>query len=151
MKDTRRGPFGKAAVVGVKDRQTKRVRAKVVTETDGARLRGFIRSRVADGAKVYTDEASGYSGMPYDHETVRHSVGEYVRDMAHTNGIESFWSMLKRGQIGTYHKISAKHLQRYVNEFAGRQSIRDLHTTDQLRSVIAGMIGKRLMYRELVA
>ena len=62
--------------------------------------------------------------MPFDHETVNHSVSEYVRDQAHTNGIESFWSMLKRGYHGTFHHMSPEHLHRYVNEFAGRHNIR---------------------------
>ena len=56
--------------------------------------------------------------MPFNHESIRHSVGEYVRDQAHTNGIESFWSMLKRAHKGVYHNFSVKHLQRYVDEFA---------------------------------
>ena len=60
----------------------------------------------------------------FDHESVRHSVGEYVRGMAHTNGIESFWSMLKRAHKGVYHHFSVKHLQRYVDEFAGRHGVR---------------------------
>ena len=81
---TGRGGAGKAAVVGVKDRGTKQVRAKVVDGTDRETLYGFIRGRVNDGAKVYTDEASAYQGMPFDHEAIKHSVGKYVRDMAHT-------------------------------------------------------------------
>ena len=89
--------------------------------------------------------------MPFDHEAVRHSVGEYVRNMAHTNGIESFWSMLKRAHKGVYHKISPKHLQRYVNEFSGRHDIRERDTLDQMNAVVAGMAGKRLPYRALVA
>ena len=105
----------------------------------------------ADGATVYTDDAAAYKGMPFDHEAVRHSVGEYVSGMAHTNGIESFWSMLKRAHKGVYHKISPKHLQRYVNEFSGRHGIRERDTLDQMNAVVAGMVGKRLMYRELVA
>ena len=99
------------------------------------------------GELAYTDDAKAYRGMPFDHEAVKHSVAEYdVRDMAHTNGIESFWSMLKRGYQGTYHKMSAKHLQRYVNEFSGRHNIRERDTTDQMTAVVAGMVGKRLMY-----
>ncbi len=89
--------------------------------------------------------------MPFDHMSVRHSVGEYVDGMAHTNGIESFWSMLKRAHKGVYHKISAKHLQRYVDEFAGRHGVRERDTRDQMKSVVAGMVGKRLMHRELLA
>ena len=71
--------------------------------------------------------------------------------MAHTNGVESFWAMLKRGYHGVYHRMSAKHLQRYVNEFSGRHNVRDRDTIDQMQAVVAGMVGKRLLYRELVA
>ena len=71
--------------------------------------------------------------------------------MAHTNGIESFWSMLKRAHKGTFHKMSAKHMQRYVNEFAGRHNVRERDTVDQMEAMVAGMAGKRLRYRELIA
>ena len=114
-----RGPVGKTAVVGAKDRKTKKVKAKVIKNTDAETLQKFVADSAAKGATVYTDDAKAYKGMPFDHESVRHSVGEYVRDMAHTNGIESFWAMLKRAHKGVYHKISAKHLHRYVDEFAG--------------------------------
>ena len=77
-----RGPVGKAAVVGAKDRKTNKVRAKVVKDTDAKTLQKFVVASAADGATVYTDDASAYKGMPYDHESVRHSVGEYVRGMA---------------------------------------------------------------------
>ena len=70
----------------------------------------------------------------YDHEAVNHSAGEYVRGMAHTNGIESFWSMLKRGYQGTYHKMSPKHLERYINEFSGRHNVREADTIDQMET-----------------
>ena len=146
-----RGAVGKTAVVGAKDRKTNKVRAKVVKETDSKTLQSFVIDVAKTGARVYTDDAAAYKGMPFDHASVRHSVGEYVRDMAHTNGIESFWSMLKRAHKGVYHKISPKHLQRYVDEFAGRHGVRERDTTDQMQLVVAGMIGKRLMYRELVA
>ena len=89
-----RGPAGKSAVVGLKDRSTKQVRAVVIEQTDAATLQGFVSDHVAPGAKVFTDDARAYQGIPFDHESVTHSVGEYVRGMAHTNGIESFWSML---------------------------------------------------------
>ena len=71
--------------------------------------------------------------------------------MAHTNGVESFWSMLKRGYHGVYHHMSPKHLQRYVDEFAGRHNIREMDTIDQMRHVVAGLVGKRLLYRDLIA
>ena len=146
-----RGAVGKTAVVGAKDRGTNKVSAKVVDRTDAETLQGFVSDCAAPGSTVYTDDAAAYKGMPFDHEAVRHSVGEYVRDMAHTNGIESFWSMLKRAHKGVYHKISPKHLQRYVNEFAGRHGIRERDTLDQMNAVVAGMVGKRLTYRVLVA
>jgi len=69
--------------------------------------------------------------------------------MAHTNGIEAFWSMFKRAYVGTYHQLAAKHLQRYINEFAWKQGIRDLDTIIQMRAVVCGIVGRRLMYREL--
>ena len=71
--------------------------------------------------------------------------------MVHTNGIESFWSMLKRAHKGTFHKLSHKHLQRYVDEFAGRHGVRELDTIAQMESVVIGLVGKRLMYRDLIA
>ena len=146
-----RGPVGKAAVVGAKDRKTNKVRAKVVKDTDAKTLQKFVVASAADGATVYTDDASAYKGMPYDHESVRHSVGEYVRGMAHTNGIESFWSMLKRAHKGVYHHFSVKHLQRYVDEFAGRHGVRELDTIDQMGVVASLMAGKQLSYQELIA
>ena len=146
-----RGTVGKAVVVGAKDRKTKKVRAKVVENTDGKTLHEFVADSAADGATVYTDDAQVYKGIPFDHESVRHSVGEYVRGMAHTNGIESFWAMLKRAHKGVYHHFSVKHLQRYVDEFAGRHGVRELDTLDQMGIVASRMVGKRLSYRDLVA
>ena len=146
-----RGGVGKAIIAGAKDRATGKVSARVIEEADAKTLQGFVADHVAPDATVYTDEAKAYKGMPFEHESVRHSTGEYVKDMEHTNGIESFWAMLKRAHKGTFHKMSAKHLQRYVNEFAGRHNIRDADTIDQMQSMVAGMVGKRLMYRDLVS
>ena len=145
-----RGAVGKVAVAGVKDRATGRVSAAVVERTDGATLKPFVLSRVAQEADIYTDEHGAYQGIP-NHETVAHGVGEYVRGQAHTNGIESFWSMLKRGYYGTYHRMSPKHLDRYVGEFAGRHNARPLDTLDQMRAIARGMVGKRLRYDDLIA
>ena len=89
--------------------------------------------------------------MPFDHEAVNHSVSEYVRDQAHTNGIESFWATLKRGYHGTFHHISPKHLHRYVNEFATRHNMRSRDTEAMMGETVARMVGKRLVYRDLVA
>ena len=147
-----RGAVGKNAVVGAKDRTTKRVSAKVVEGTDAPTLQGLVRGRATPGATVYTDDHGAYRRLGgYEHEAVKHSIGEYVCGMAHTNGIELFWSMLKRGYHGVYHKMSAKHLQRYVNEFAGRHNVRERDTVDQMGAVVIGMAGKRLTYKELIS
>ncbi len=151
---TGRGTAGKTAVVGMKDRDTNRVRAEVVATTDTATLEGFVAHHARTGATVYTDEAAAYRGLSdlcYRHESVQHSTGEYVRDTAHTNGMESFWSLLKRGYVGIYHKISPKHLGRYVAEFRGRHNIRSADTRVQMARLVEGMVGKRLRYHRLVA
>ena len=147
---TGRGPVGKTAVVGAKDRATKHVAAEVIMSTDASTLQGFVKDHSKADAIIYTDDHKSYVGLP-NHYSVRHSVGEYVRGQAHTNGVESFWGMLKRGYYGTFHKISPKHLNRYVQEFAGRQNIRESDTINQMRDVVAGMSGKRLRYRQLIA
>ena len=146
-----RGTVGKAIVVGAKDRETNRVSAAVVKGTDAKTLQGFVGERAAKGATVYTDDHGGYHGMPFEHETVKHSISEYVNGMAHTNGIESFWALLKRGYHGTFHHFSEKHLDRYVGEFAGRHNSRNNDTVDMMRSMVSKMAGKRLRYRDLVS
>ena len=141
---------GKTAVVGARDRATGQVAARVVTNTDAATLQGFVEEHRVPNAPVYTDGATAYDGLD-NREAVYHSVGEYVRGQAHTNGMESFWATLKRAHKGVFHRLSAKHLQRYVNEFAGRHNIRDWDTADQMAHLAAAMVGQRLMYRDLVA
>lgn len=150
LKDAGRGPVGKTAVVGAKDRPSNQVTAKVVKRTDGQTLIPFIEENTVEGATIYTDEARAYQGLP-NHESVKHGVREYVRDQIHVNGLESFWSMLKRAHKGTFHKISPKHLQRYVNEFASRHNIRDRDTISQMAVIAAGMVGRYLPYKQLIA
>ncbi len=145
-----RGPVGKTAVVGMKDRTTGQVVARVVPNTTACTLQGFVEEHRVPNAPVYTDGSTAYDGLP-NREAVHHSVGEYVRDMVHTNGVESFWSMLKRAHKGVYHRLSPKHLQRYVDVFAGRQNIREWDTLAQMQHVVAAMVGRRLMYRDLIA
>ena len=81
--------------------------------------------------------------LPREHESVKHSVGEYVRGKASTNGVESFWALLKRAHQGTFHKISPKHLNRYVQEFAGKHNVRELGTLAQMRDTAARMVGHK--------
>ena len=144
---------GKTAVAGAKDRKTGRVMAQVVKKADALHLTAFVSKSVKSGGKVYTDENRSYASIAgrYKHETVNHSTGEYVKGMVHTNGIEAFWSLLKRAHKGTFHKISKKHLHRYVNEFVGRHNIRSLDTLDQMAHILRGMDQKRLMYKDLIA
>ena len=148
---TGRGAVGKTAVVGIKDRATNQVRAKVTDSVTAPALQGFVIKHTAPSATVYSDDASAYDGLPFAHETVKHSVSEYVRDMAHTNGVESFLATLKRAHKGVFHKFSPKHLDRYVQEFAGKHNHRDADTADQMRGLVERMDGKRLRYRELIA
>lgn len=149
---TGRGAVGKVAVIGAKERSGK-VKADVIEKTASATLWGFVLDNVEPGTTVMTDEHAGYRGLSdtFGHQSVRHSVGEYVNGMAHTNGIESFWAMLKRGYKGTYHKMSAKHVARYVTEFAGRHNVRDFDTIVQMTMLAKGLDGKRLRYDDLVA
>ena len=146
-----RGAVGKTAVAGIKDRASGHVRAQVVPMVDGKTLREFIDWNADSEATVYTDDSTAYSGLNRPHETVKHSVSEYVNGMASTNGIESFWALLKRGYHGTFHHFSEKHADRYINEFAGRFNLRERDTVDIFKAVTRGMEGKRLRYRELVA
>jgi transposase-like protein len=150
-----RGAVGKATVIGMRCREGKTI-AKSVSGTDKATLQGAIRQRVTAGSIICTDEALGYTGLQgeeYDHYVVTHSAGEYVRKGAHTNGIESVWSLLKRSINGTWHQVSPKHLDRYVNEVVFRlnsASVKD-HTMMRLNNFIAATDGKRLTYERLIA
>ncbi len=146
-----RGPVGKTAVIGAKDRETRKVSAAVIDDTTAETMQGFIGETASKDARLYTDDHRSYQGLPYDHKAVKHSVAEYVRGQAHTNGIESFWALLKRGYQGVYHHMSRKHLNRYVDEFSGRHNLRPLDTKDQMREIASNLIGQRLRYRDLVA
>ena len=146
----KKGTKTKTAVVGMKDRTTNKITAKPVPETTKARLEDFIDKNASKSAKKYTDENRAYSGLT-NHESCNHSTGQYVRGMAHTNGMESFWSMMKRGYDGVFHHMSEDHLHRYVNEFAGRHNIRDHDTIDMMGLMASNMAGSRLTYKALVS
>ena len=145
-----RGTVGKTAVVGMKDRVTGQIASQVVEATDAPTLQGFVKRNTEPEATVYTDEALAYRGLPRRHEAVKHSVSEYVRGMAHTNGMESHWAALKRGYDGVYHQMSAKHLHRYIVEFEGRHNRRLLDTAEQMATMIRGAAGRQLPYSSLV-
>ena len=145
-----RGTVGKTAVVGLKDRATNQVKTQVVEKTDASTLQGFVHSNTNADTQVYTDEARAYEGLHRPHEAVKHSVGEYVKEQVHTNGMESHWALFKRGLDGIYHHVSVKHLGRYAGEFEGRHNARPLDTGKQLTAMVQGMEGKRLRYQDLI-
>lgn len=145
-----RGPVGKAAVVGIRDRETNKVAAEAVERTDTRTLTEFVHAWTEPAAHIYTDDAPAYNRLNRTHESVKHSVGEYVRGMAHTNGIESLWATLKRSYVGVFHHFSFKHLHRYVSEVTGRHNVRPLDTAEQMRVIIRGAFASRLPYADLI-
>ena len=144
-----RGTVGKVAVVGMRERDSGMVTARVVDAANANTLQGFVQRVAPGGNPIYTDGSSAYDGLA-NRQAVHHSIGEYVSGKAHVNGVESFWAMLKRAHKGTFHRLSAKHLQRYVVEFCGRHNIRELDTAMQMGLVAWGMAGRRVMYQDLV-
>ena len=145
-----RGGVGKAVVIGVKSRNTKKVKAEVFSEMSRAILHEFINEHVDDGSHNVTDDFKSYSKLKsYSHRVVKHLAGEYVNAMAHVNCIESLWAMIKWAHKGTYHRMSTKHLRRYVVEFEERHSVRELNTIDQMSNIVKNITRKRLKYSEL--
>ena len=119
-----RGVANKIPIAGLKERNGK-VMGRVVKDTSIATLQNLIAQNVVAKSAVMTDDHLSYIGLDkrgFQHHSVKHSAREYVDGNAHTNGIESFWALLKRGLYGTYHSVSKKHLQRYVNEFCFKAS-----------------------------
>jgi len=138
----------KCPVIGLKSRSGG-VKSFVIKETDTHTLTTKIRVNIKPWSNVYTDEYSAYKDLyEYNHQKVNHSAGEYTNNDVYTNGIESFWAVLKRGYYGIYHQWSFKHLQRYVNEFALRHNIQD--DIERLSYTILSGIGKKLSYKELI-
>lgn len=147
-----RGPSGKAAVVGAVSRDGIAV-AQPVPSADSRHLQAFVRQNVEAGSVLMTDGNPAYDALSgvYEHHVVQHSVGEYVRGMAHTNGVESFWSLLKRGYVGVFHHMSAKHLHRYVDEFAARWNMGKAPGSVRVDALLRNAVGVRLTWADLVA
>jgi transposase-like protein len=127
------------------------LRAGKVNCVSANKLQGIIRQHVDTSANINTDEFRLYNGLDKTfakHSTVHHGAGEYVNGTVHTNTLESWFSLLKRGVNGTFHHVSEKHLDRYINEFVFRYNNRK--TDDVMRAVLAieQTKGKRLTYRE---
>jgi transposase-like protein len=146
------GGTGKTPIFGMKSRDGE-VRAKVVQSVGMAELHKELKSNVAQGATLYTDRWVAYRGLAaqFNHTTVDHGAKEYVNGDCHTNGIESFWALFKRGYHGVYHQMSKKHLQRYVNEFAFRFN----HKAHSMQFVFSDVVARvanstQLPYKTLI-
>lgn len=145
-----RGPSGKLIVVGGRSREGQ-VISCVVQDNKKDTLHGFINENIEKGSTVMTDTWKSYNGLTnFTHHKINHSVREFVRDIVHTNGIESFWAILKRGYYGIYHYMSKKHLNRYVHEYSFRYNTSKGNVLDFLGKTIEMMDGKKLMYCDLI-
>ena len=143
---------GKTAVIGVKDRRTGTVAATPVHEVTTATATAMVAATTRQGAEVYTDGSRIYdplAAMGFNHARVIHGLGEYVRGSVSTNGVENYWSLLKRTYIGTYHYMSDDHLHRYIEEHSFRYNRRNRHVIDKMSEAAAAMEGRSLTYREL--
>lgn len=147
--------YGKTAVMGMLDREQRKVRASVVPNTKRETLQNIILSEIEHGAKVYTDQMMSYDKLAqkYAHEMVNHLDG-YVRGQVHTNGLENFWSLLKRSLHGSYVAVEPFHLFRYVDEQVFRYNNRGtkkvkVTDSDRFNLALSQIAGKRLTYSEL--
>ena len=148
-KITGTGGKDKTVVVGALERGGK-VRATVAADRSKRTLQGFVREHVTEGAAVYTDALNSYTGLErdYEHETVDHAV-EYVSGQVHSNGIENFWSLLKRGLHGTYVSVEPFHLFRYLDERVFTFNMRDMTDLGRFTYTLGSVANRRLTYTEL--
>jgi len=141
----------KTAVWGVLDRESRKVRATVVPKVNREALQTAVLDQVAPGSKIYTDEAKVYRSLPdeYIHEFVNH-VERYVNGRVHTNGLENFWSLLKRTLGGTYIAVEPYHLHRYLDEAMYRYNHRKgMNDGDRFDLAVRQIVGKRLTWNDL--
>ena len=149
-----RGPVGKTAVLGMRERGG-RIQARPSQQMTFDEVHGSIHEHIEAGSTIYTDDHAifeGLDGLFFRHDTINHTIGEYARGPVSTNSIESVWAVLKRGIMGVYHKVSVKHLGRYIDEFTFRLNEGNvkIHTLDRLDSFVDGMADKRLTYAGLI-
>lgn len=143
------GGKDKVAVMGILERQGT-VRAQVILDATQATLHSEVRANVEQGAELFTDEWKGYSGLhaDYIHQVIDHAE-KYVDGQIHTNGIENFWSLLKRGLKGTYVSVEPFHLFRYIDEQVFRYNNRKVKDADRFHLAVSRIVGKRLTYAEV--
>lgn len=122
-----------------------------VRKTDKATLMPIIHRTVSKDAKLMTDEWGAYKGLSsiYEHETVNHGNGNYVIGECHTNTIEGFWSLFKRGIIGIYHNVSEKHLDAYVDEFEYRYNTKNITCVERFDKMLS-LSNSRISYKTLI-
>jgi Transposase and inactivated derivatives len=147
-----RGAVGKLVVLGMRERGGD-VKASVLVDTKSETIQSELANTICSTSILCTDEHRSYLGVPYNHWVVNHSAKQFVDGMAHTNGIESVWAVLKRGFYGVYHQFSKKHLQRYVDEVTYRLNEGNckVHTIDRIDALLAKTVGVRLTYHNLIA
>ena len=145
-----RGGRGKTIVMGMFARENGHVVAGIIPNLEQGTMVDFIRKYINTGTTVYSDSHKSYQGLD-NHEDVTHNQKEYRKGEVHTNNIENFWSIIKRGYLGVYHHMSRKHLQRYLNEFCGRFSIRDMEPLEKMVWLAHGLFGKTIKRKEITA
>jgi transposase-like protein len=144
-----RGITGKAIVMGLLERKGE-VRTKVIEAATSQTLHRMVRDNVKTGSELYTDEWRGYRGLSWDyaHRVINHAE-KYVDGIVHTQGIENFWSLLKRGIKGTYVSVEPFHLFRYLDEQAFRFNARKGNDQERFITAVAGVSGRRVTYQRL--
>jgi transposase-like protein len=145
------GPAGKAIVMGLLERETGQVRMKHVANVHVGTLQGEVRENVEPGSALYTDAYIAYKGLAgeYEHGFVDHAE-RYVNGRIHTNGLENFWSLLKRALKGTYVSVEPFHLFRYLDEQTFRYNNRKNDDAARFTRVLSHTTGKRLTYKKLI-
>ena len=146
------GGVGKTAVFGMLEREGD-IRAMKVDDLTAKTVQAKVVEHVEPGSNIMSDESASYVGLEgrFHHHTVNHGVGEYVRDyFCHVNGLEGAWSHFKRQVFGIHHWISAKHIDRYLNEFTWRYNRRKSGEGDRVNALLAAADGKRITYPQLI-
>ncbi len=144
------GGKDKTAVMGFLERGGP-VKATVIADRRKRTLQGLVKSQVKAGSALYTDSLASYDGLEgeFFHQVVDHAV-EYVNGKAHTNGLENFWSLLKRGLKGTYIRVAPFHLFRYLDEQTFRYNERKTDDFSRFRAVLSQIVNRRLTYNQLI-
>ena len=147
-----RGPVGKEAVMGARERGGRTV-AKPVDSVDGKTAVAFATDVVKPRATIFTDESSIYNRLPFTHDSVNHTTGEFVRNGVSTNSFKAVWALFKRSVHGTWHHVSPKHLHRYINEATMRLNNGNVRgdTIDRMHALVRATGGKKIRYEDLIA